>query len=121
MGTEAFYTTAAQVMPALVIAFGVEVAFVLQYLQHQRARAKQAGKQDLVAEADTSQEWMVMVAIGLAIVFIVGEVLAFLALGFGWFNVGMFIPIGICLLLMIGATLYVPILRVTLTATWDED
>ncbi|MGW4412493.1 hypothetical protein ACWEJ6_51460 [Nonomuraea sp. NPDC004702] len=113
MGTEAFYATAAQVLPTLLIALVIEVGMMLQ--------SRMRIIRDLKAsEGDTGRLWdwhwnsvdrWLWMGMGLAATFFIGEVLALLALGFQWFSPWTFFGIGGSMLVMCLAAVGIPIFR----------
>ncbi|WP_188197266.1 hypothetical protein [Nonomuraea sp. SYSU D8015] len=113
MGSEAFYTTAAQVLPTLLIALAVEAGFMMQAAQRSARKWEKKGDEAQAEEGRLQFTFWVRTATGVGVVFLVGEVWAFLAIGFRWFNVWSFTGIGICLLLMILAVVLVPLFRHT--------
>lgn len=118
MGTEAFYATAAQVLPTLLIALSVEIAFVMQARFRQVEalhRSEQEGREPaydrkLQSLSESVVGWF-RAAVVLAGAFLVGELLAFFALGFRWFNVVAFVGVALSVVMMSVAVLVVPLLR----------
>ncbi|MEV6154942.1 hypothetical protein AB0L53_31835 [Nonomuraea sp. NPDC052129] len=118
MGTEAFYTTAAQVLPTLLIALAVEVGFLLQIFFGEKKKPGRAR-----AAAGEIAKWGGGFMI-LGRIFLFGEVLALAAIAFRWFNGWTFAGVGLCLLIMLGAVVYIPtrrLLRADLSSDKDED
>ncbi|MFB4284877.1 hypothetical protein ACBJ59_57085 [Nonomuraea sp. MTCD27] len=114
MGTESFYVTAAQVLPTLMIALAVESGFILRSLQRNLMEMKR--ESPATQDARESVRMMFGFAVVFAVVFAVGEVLAFLAIGFRWFNGWTFFVIGACLVVMILGVVLVPLFRFAATA-----
>lgn len=106
METEAFYTTAAQVLPTLLIALTVEIGFILGV----RSRDRQDPRWKDWAESSMFKWFAGSFALGA--VFLVGEVLAFLAIGFRWFNGWTFTGIGVCLLVMAVSIVLIVVIRI---------
>jgi ABC-type Fe3+-siderophore transport system permease subunit len=111
MGTEAFYATAAQVMPTILIALAVEVGFILQFLRRHVDQVAKEGFADLARYDKEGLHNLYGISTVLGVAFLVGEVLAFLVLGFRWFNGWTFIPISVCLLAMIVGAFLIPLTR----------
>lgn len=118
MGTEAFYATAAQVLPTLLIALSVEIAFVMQarFRQveelHRNAREDEeaAYLRSLRSLRESVAGWFAATVV-LAGTFLLGEMLAFFALGFRWFTVVAFVGVALSVVMMSVAVLVVPLLR----------
>lgn len=118
MGTETFYATAAQVLPTLLIALSVEIAFVIQarFRQvealHRRSMENEEPNYDKnLRTLRQSVEGWFRAAVVLASAFLIGELLAFFALGFSWFNALTFIGVSASFLVMTVAVLLVPLFR----------
>ncbi|MFI7446677.1 hypothetical protein ACIBQX_04180 [Nonomuraea sp. NPDC049714] len=126
MGTEAFYTTAAQVIPTILIALAVEFGLILRQLGRELERARNRDAEGPKAapfvrntetiEKDTDQ--ILTISMGMGVVFAVGEVSALLALAFRWFNGWTFAGVSICLVVMIAAAAFIPIVRLHDDADW---
>ncbi|WP_433443718.1 hypothetical protein [Nonomuraea sp. CA-141351] len=111
MGTEAFYGTAAQIMPALLIALIVEIGFTLQKLREISKQAEIDNDASLVAAVGTRlNAWFGLSAV-LVAAFVVGEVTAVLAVGFHWFNGWTFGLAGVSTLIMIVGVGVIPLAR----------
>ncbi|MEU4332418.1 hypothetical protein [Nonomuraea dietziae] len=128
MGTEAFYTTAAQVLPTLLIAVTLEVSLVFQARMRVVERINESAPAGLVEHYKwfaqlppmqqsawrwalaSSTRWVWAAAL-LGLVFLVGEVLALLALGFRWFTPLTFFGTGSSLLILILTVVWVPVQR----------
>ncbi|MGR6924386.1 hypothetical protein ACU635_59880 [[Actinomadura] parvosata] len=118
MGTEAFYATAAQVLPTLLIALSVEIAFVMQARFREVEELHRSAQEDeeptyrrrLNALSDSVVGWF-RAAVVLAGAFLFGELLAFLALGFRWFTVVAFVGVALSVVTMSVAVLVVPLRR----------
>ncbi|MEV6033593.1 hypothetical protein AB0L65_20730 [Nonomuraea sp. NPDC052116] len=118
MGTEAFYTTVAQVLPTLLIALAVEVGFLLQMLFKEK---KRPGRAEMAAGEIAKWGGGFMI---LGRIFLFGEVLSLAAIAFRWFNGWTFAAVGLCLLVMLGAVVYIPskrLLRADLSSDRDGD
>jgi len=111
MGTEAFYATAAQVMPTLLIALIVEIGFTVQKLREISKQAETDNDASLVTAVGTRlNAWFGLSAILLA-GFVVGEVTAILAVGFHWFNGWTFGLAGVSTLITIVGVGVLPLAR----------
>lgn len=111
MGTEAFYTTAGQVLPTILIALTVELGFLLQWLRRLAAEQREYRIEDHARRNEALVWRLLVLSAVLGFTFFVGEVFAFLALGFRWYNIWTFVPIGICMLVMVGGAFLVPLMR----------
>ncbi|MEU7829207.1 MULTISPECIES: hypothetical protein [unclassified Nonomuraea] len=125
MGTEAFYTTAAQVLPTMLIALSVELLLLTQgrvrewkekVAKWDKEKVSKRGPMPFEGgDAALGPFWIYVL---LAVVFVVGEVAAFLAIGAGWRNAGTFWTVGSCLLIMIVGAAGVPIARLDAALRW---
>ncbi|WP_336203837.1 hypothetical protein [Nonomuraea sp. LPB2021202275-12-8] len=126
MGSEAFYATAAQVMPTILIALVVEVGFLLR--AHGRAvmdlrrqleeeNRRRFGVGGYVTQPDHPAEVARMrwglTSVAIFWTFVIGEVVAVLALGFRWFNAWTFWPVLICMVLLTCLGAFIPVYRYT--------
>ncbi|MFI7134387.1 hypothetical protein ACIBQ1_52580 [Nonomuraea sp. NPDC050153] len=124
MGSEAFYTTAAQVLPTILIALAVEIGFMMQQRERvwEKAKAREFEGQVVSSEVVARMEKAFLrvgqytvrwgtAALGVSTAFVVGELLAVLSLAFGWFNVWTFVPVLVCMMTLIVAAAVVPLLR----------
>lgn len=123
VGTEAFYATAAQVIPTMLIALAVEFGLILRQLgrELERARDRDPEVSRFARDPETIRkdtEQILMVIMGMGVVFAVGEGSALLALAFHWFNGWTFAGVSICLLVMISAAVFIPIIRLHDDASW---
>lgn len=127
MGTEAFYATAAQVLPTLLIALIIEVGVMLQGRMRDIQDLKTthgADEDELPPPQRRLWDWLwnsvdrwLWMGMGLAASFFVGEVLALLALGFRWFNPWTFFGIGGSMLVMCMAAVAIPIYRMLISSS----
>ncbi|MEU4574657.1 hypothetical protein [Nonomuraea sp. NPDC023979] len=128
MGTDAFYATAAQVMPTLLIALVVEVGYLMRttgravselrrHLEEEHRREAGSGAYGYIAQPNHPAEiaWLRwgLTSITVFWTFTIGEVLAVLALGFRWFNAWTFFPILICMFVLIVLAAALPTYRNT--------
>ncbi|WP_431922237.1 hypothetical protein [Nonomuraea jabiensis] len=113
MGSESFYTTAAQVLPTLLIALSVEAGFMMQATHRAMRKWREKGDETQAEEGRFLFTFWVRTATGVSATFLIGEVWAFLAISFRWFNVWSFAGVGTCLLLMSLAVVLVPLFRHT--------
>ncbi|MGW2215808.1 hypothetical protein ACWCSD_12540 [Nonomuraea sp. NPDC001684] len=133
MASEAFYTTAAQVLPTLLIALSLEIGMISRpYAEAAKAaqalgeRVRQQGipsvwtpeqLRALQAGADgrsysRSVLW-VRWAFLLGLVFLAGETAALLAVGYHWFNPWTFYTTGASAGFMMLATAIIPLVRLS--------
>jgi hypothetical protein len=121
MGSETFFATAAQALPTLLIALSVELGFIGRVFQREWDRAYDE-RDDLGFDegAFLMRRWRRWMAV-IGCAFVVGEVLAFLAMGFRWFNVWTLVPISFCLLVMIAMVIYIPLIRHDINMNLDRD
>ncbi|WP_433443716.1 hypothetical protein [Nonomuraea sp. CA-141351] len=111
MGTEAFYTTAAQVLPTILIALTVELGFFIQSEQAYVSRLREAEGSAPDWRGDPGLTSLFRATLGLGATFLVGEAAALLAIAFRWFNGWTFFLIAFSLLIMMVGAIVVPILR----------
>ncbi|MEV4113542.1 hypothetical protein [Nonomuraea sp. NPDC049695] len=124
MGSEAFYTTAAQVLPTILIAMVVEVGFFLRtsgravfelrrHLEEENRRNFELGgyepQPNHPAELARMRWGCTMQFIFW--MFVIGEVVAILALGFRWFNAWTFWPVLTCMVILTCLAAYIPLYR----------
>lgn len=103
MESEAFYATGAQVLPTLLIAVMVESLLVTRsYARWSKSTGEARG----CAATGCGYAFI------LGFTFVVGESLAFLALGFRWFNGWTFFGVGASLVVMGLAAVAIPLLRI---------
>ncbi|YCK38187.1 hypothetical protein ACNF49_30305 [Actinomadura sp. ATCC 39365] len=133
MASEAFYTTAAQVLPTLLIALSIEIGVIsrpyAEAAKAAQALAEQVRQQGipsvwtpeqlrtLQAGADgraygRSALW-VRWAFLFGLVFLAGETAARLAVGYHWFNPWTFYTTGASAVLLMLATAIIPWLRLS--------
>ncbi len=96
-----------------MIALAVEFSFILRSLQRELNEADKSGASGQIKMANEDVNRAYWTAFVLGLIFIAGEVLALLTIGFRWFNVWTFLVIGLCLLVLIVAVVFVPVFRVT--------
>jgi hypothetical protein len=129
MGTEAFYTTAAQVLPTILIALMLEIGLMLQMRGRQYGKLTSEKYDELLrggypppASYPGDPEWDIeaarrslnmwgFTAFGVGVVFLVGEGLSLLALAFHWFNAWTFWPLIVCMGAMVFAAAWIPFFR----------
>ncbi|WP_431928598.1 hypothetical protein [Nonomuraea jabiensis] len=130
MGTEAFYTTAAQVLPTILIALMVEIGLMLQMrgrrygeLYREKYDALLRGHApptsfpgdpnfDIESAGRSLNRWgFISMAVGVA--FLIGEGLSLSALAFRWFTAWTFWPLVVSMGVMIVAAVCIPFVRQT--------
>ncbi|MEV4107090.1 hypothetical protein [Nonomuraea sp. NPDC049695] len=112
MGSETFYATAAQVLPTLMIALVIEFGAIFRIAKEATKHfGEEVGGGSEPQWTDADLVTGLKIALGAAAVFLIGEVLALLALGFRWFNVWTFSLVGICLLVLIITVVWIPLIR----------
>lgn len=112
MGTEAFYATAAQVLPTLMIALVLEFGTIFRIAREATKRPREADSGGAPSRwSDDDLVTGLRIAILAAVAFFIGEILALLALGFRWFNVWTFSTVGVCLLILLITVVWIPLIR----------
>ncbi|MEV0379783.1 hypothetical protein [Nonomuraea sp. NPDC050643] len=146
MGTEAFYATAAQVLPTVLIALVIEIGTILrakqaaydalstqmgdpppfewigllppeemrEYQKDPKAYAAKVHHNNMDRLTTSIEGWNDLAKL-IAGVFIVGEALAFAAIGYRWFNFWSFFGIAACLLALCVAAVLIPLFRLERT------
>ncbi|MFI7610670.1 hypothetical protein ACIBP6_05450 [Nonomuraea terrae] len=124
---EAFYATAAQVLPTILIALSIEIGFLLAATRRDInvlapfLREFSQSVEDLAEEGyipalkllelqsyhPRLEQW----ALVLGATFAIGESLAFTALAFSWFNLWTFMPLSVCVLVLVAAAFVIPLKR----------
>jgi hypothetical protein len=89
----------------------VEFGFILRSLQRELSEAYENGSPGQIKMSQEDENTGYRVAFVLGLNFIAGEVLALLTIGFRWLNVWTFVVIGLCLLVLIVAVVFVPLVR----------
>ncbi|MDP9868346.1 MULTISPECIES: hypothetical protein [Streptosporangium] len=133
MASEAFYTTAAQVLPTPLIALSIEIGMILRPYA-EAAKAAQAAAQTFRAQikeglppaltpeqlrsleivvSDRTALWLRW-AFLLGLGFLAGETVALLAVAYRWYNPWTFYVTGASILLMIITAALIPLLRLSL-------
>ncbi|WP_113705471.1 hypothetical protein [Nonomuraea lactucae] len=120
MASEEFYVTAAQVLPTLLIALSVEIGFILQRLLRRGIRHLDAYEETRFEDVMGSVARWFTVNLVLGCAFLVGEVLAFLSIGFRWFNSWTCALIGLCVLTMTVGVVVVPLVSAVRVYTAKE-
>ncbi|MEU6778583.1 hypothetical protein ABZ912_05220 [Nonomuraea angiospora] len=125
MGSEAFYTTAAQVLPTILIALTVEIGLLgrawriearavfsrlVEQRQGEMISPESPEFRRVLAALTARDRWRLTFA-GVGVAFVVGEALSILALGFRWFNAWTFWPVMVCLAAMVVAAALLPFVR----------
>ncbi|WP_182884950.1 hypothetical protein [Microbispora sp. H10885] len=127
MGSEAFYATVAQVLPTLLIALTIEVGLILRWydrkldeLQPQVRFPYPITRETPQSEVQVWREWQrnervqdrwVITEIAIAVVFLIGEILALVALGSHWRNAWTFFGSGTSIVLLCLAVVLIPLFR----------
>ncbi|GAB1824346.1 hypothetical protein [Herbidospora sp. RD11066] len=123
MPPEAFYSTAAQVLPTLLIALAIEAGLFLQSLSADLAKYNNAHYQNpaLAEKVRRDMTWTFRFGTICAIIFLVGEVAAFLALAFHWQNWWIVGAVGIALLSLCICAVILPLFRLVdyLIQAWN--
>jgi hypothetical protein len=117
VGPEAFYATATQVLPTILIALAVEIGFMMrirlreQEVGIQRSMEGKPSQGGDFAWYEASMARWGLTAVGVGAAFLVGEMAAILALAFRWFNAWTFVPVVVCQLAVIVALAVVALIR----------
>ncbi|MGR6915398.1 hypothetical protein ACU635_14230 [[Actinomadura] parvosata] len=97
----------------MLIALMVEFGFIMQAISNaSRGMESEEDREYAVWEYQLVEQ----IAVGLGAVFLVGEVLALLSIGFRWFNFWTFLLIGLCMLILLVAAVLIPLIRISGTS-----
>ncbi|MBB5781793.1 hypothetical protein [Nonomuraea jabiensis] len=122
MATEAFYSTASQVLPTILIALSVEIGFMRQKKSADAATYYDISQRQVQSRVDprSAGEWSRQLSQSvrrlhlafewLCVTFVVGELTAVLSVAFGWFNAWTLGLVVACAVVMIVAAAVVPLM-----------